>query len=378
MISIPPKYSLKGRRERHFYPTKAKALEAAADAKKKVEEFGNQARAIGPSLSEQAIAAEALLRPHGIGLLEAVSRIVKILEHESSSCLVEDAVTAFRSNGTTWSERQFTAYRLCGEKLIKSFGKRKISSIKSEELEKHLNETCGGDTTFNHTLGLVKAIWNWCARAPRKWTTTEAIDEIAPRATAGREIGVLSSREVRKLITTAELHFPDCVPAFAISLFTGMRQAELERLQASDVTKEGITVPAVSAKTKRRRFIQMPEPLTLWLAKYPLSEVGVVPVNWKRKEKAVRAKAGWKVWSDLLDPPMPADDAPEWPQNALRHTAASVALAIGKPIESLIFEHGHSGGTALLRRHYIGRMPRIEAEEIWNMGPNGTDAMRPV
>ncbi|MCB1089230.1 MAG: tyrosine-type recombinase/integrase, partial [Verrucomicrobiae bacterium] len=325
-----------------------------------------------PSLAEQATAAEALLKPHGISLLEAVRRQVEILDREKSSCLVAEAVRAFYTNGQpTWSERQAKAYRLCGDKLVRTFGRRNIATIRTEELQAHLEKTCGGAATFNHSLGLLKAIWNWSARAPRRWTTTEAIDCIVPKPSAGKEIGVLSAKEVRRLMESAESHFPDCVPAFAISLFTGMRQAELARLRAEDITEDGITVPAVSAKTKRRRFIQMPRPLAVWLAAYPITGQRVTPSNWIRKEKAVRAKAGWKVWTDLLDPPEPPKDAPEWPQNALRHTAASVALALGKPIETLIFEHGHSGGTVLLQRHYIGRMPKREAEAIWAIEPHG-------
>jgi len=38
--------------ERHFDSTKELAFTAAADAKKKMEKFGNQARAIAPSLAE--------------------------------------------------------------------------------------------------------------------------------------------------------------------------------------------------------------------------------------------------------------------------------------------------------------------------------------
>jgi hypothetical protein len=68
----------------------------------------------------------------------------------------------------------------------------------------------------------------------------------------------------------------------------------------------------------------------------------------------------------------PPEEAPEWPQNALRHTAASVALALGKELQTLIFEHGHSGGTEMLRKHYIGRVPKKDAQAIWTLGPKGT------
>jgi hypothetical protein len=123
----------------------------------------------------------------------------------------------------------------------------------------------------------------------------------------------------------------------------------------------------------------MPDPLAAWLAVYPIADC-VCPPNWSRKEKAVRRLAGWKVWSDLvptlkLKNPMkaePPENAPEWPQNALRHTAASVALALGKDLQTLIFEHGHSGGTEMLRKHYIGRMPKKDAQAIWTLGPKGT------
>lgn len=79
--------------------------------------------------------------------------------------------------------------------------------------------------------------------------------------------------------------------------------------------------------------------------------------------------------------PEPPPDLPAWPPNALRHTAASVAVALGKPLESLIFEHGHAGGVALLKRHYLGLMPKSEALQIWAIRPGGAvaeDALRVV
>jgi integrase len=223
---------------------------------------------------------------------------------------------------------------------------------------------------------LLVTFWRWCGKPPREWCKADALSHIERAETVSGAIGTLTASEAARLMATAEKHFPDTVPAFAIALFTGMRQREIERLEPGDVTREGITVPAASAKTKRRRFIQTPEPLAAWLAAYPIGET-VTPPNWYRKEKAVRRLAGWKVWSDLvptldLKPQMPAEppeDAPQWPGNALRHTAASVALAIGKPLEMLIFEHGHAGGVEMLRRHYIGRMPKAEALKIWSIAP---------
>jgi integrase len=252
-----------------------------------------------------------------------------------------------------------------------------LSTITGEELQKHLDTTTNGPGGFNQNLRLVRAIWKWCAKPPRKWCEDEPIKHLETKSTVSGEIGTLTAKQAAKLMQTAEKFLPDTVPAFAIALFTGMRQAEIDRLTPADLTSEGITVPAVSAKTKRRRFIQMPAPLAAWLKAYPVG-ASVTPPNWKRKEIAVRRLAGWKVWSDHvatldLKPKLtaePPEDAPEWPANALRHTAATVAVALGKNIEQLTFEHGHTGGLEMLRRHYVGAMSKAEALKIWALGPH--------
>lgn len=112
----------------------------------------------------------------------------------------------------------------------------------------------------------------------------------------------------------------------------------------------------------------MPPPLKPWLEEFLLDNT-VLPSNWSKKEKAVRRLAGWKVWSSMVVPNAPPADLPEWPHNALRHTHASVLVALGTPLETLTFEFGHSGGTQVLKSHYVGVMPKSEAEEIVKIKP---------
>lgn len=380
-LNIPAKHSETGRRQRFFYSTKDKALEAAAQFKETRDTFGAQSIGISPTLAEKAIAAEKLLEPLGIDLLEAVARFVEAENRERASVPIEQAVADFRATGTGWSDSQSRAYRLKGEKLIEAFPGRLISTITGEELRKHLEDSTGGPGAFNQALRLTRAIWRWCAKPPRKWCDLEAVAHLETQAAVSGEIGVLSAKQAQAVMRAAETHFPEAVPGFAIALFTGMRQAEIDRLRPSDITSEGITVPAVSAKTKRRRFIHMPEPLAAWLEVYPITDA-VTPPDWRRKQIAVRRVAGFRVWSDIvprlkIKPPLeaaPPAGLPEWPDNALRHTAATVALALGKPLEQLVFEHGHVGGLEMLRKHYIGALPKSEALKIWSIRPNGEEA----
>ena len=369
-VNIPAKVSETGKRQQFFYRTQALALAAAAEFKAKRDEFGSQARAIAPSLAEQATAAAALLSPLGINLLEAVRRFVATENRNRASATIEEATAAFQAVKEGMSGTQTTAYRLRCEKLVAEFPGRMLSTITGEELQAHLDATTNGPGGFNQNFRLVRAIWKWCAKPPRKWCDEEPIQHLETKAIVSGEIGVLTAKQARAVMEAAEKYFPEAVPSFAIALFTGLRQQEIDRLQPGDITVDGINLPATSAKTKRRRFIQMPAPLAAWLKAYPIVD-HVTPPDWNRKQRAVRRIAGFKVWSDLVEVPSPPDDLPEWPANALRHTAATVAVAMGKPLEQLVFEHGHTGGLEMLRRHYVGAMPKKEALAIWAIGPHG-------
>jgi integrase len=372
-LNIPAKHSESGRRERHFFRTRDQALAAAAKLKGQRDTFGASAIAIAPSLAEAATAAAKLLEPYGVGLLEVVRQYVEREARLLASVPIEKALKAFHAAHPNWSDSHSRMHRLRGGKLTEAFAGRQLASITGEELREHIAATTNGGPSHNLAVRLAASFFRWASKQPRGWCDDEAVKHLEKVKENAGEIGVLTAAEAARLMAAAEAHHADCVAPFAIALFTGMRQAELERLRPSDITAEGITVPAVSSKTKRRRFVAMPEPLADWLAAYPIGK-HVCPPNWQRKEKAVRRLAGWAVWTDLVEPSEPPADLPPWPSNALRHTAATAAVGLGKPIEVLVFEHGHSGGVALLKRHYLGVLPKAEAAAIWALRPHGKSA----
>lgn len=375
-LSIPAAYSSTGKRQQLFFKTQREAKEAADHWKRQASDFGKQSRAINPTLAETAVQAEAMLKPFGVGLLEAVQYYVEREEANRASSPVSEAVQAFQDAHEHWSPSYTTAQTSRGRKLADAFGDRPLASITGQEITDHITQTTGGPDAWNLAVRLIKSFWRWCAIPPRQWCQTDPVDHLETKRTVAGEVGVLTAKQVQELFNVAERHLPEAVPALAISVFTGMRQAELSRLTPADITREGITVPAASAKTKRRRFINMPPALAEWLEVYSIKET-VIPPNWNRKQKAIRRLAGWRVWSDLvpyIDPslePAAPDNLPPWPENAIRHTNASVLLATGATVETLGFEFGHTGGSEMLRRHYAGVMPRKEALAILAIGPRG-------
>jgi len=399
-LSVPPKLSPTGKRQNLLYRTQALALVAAGDLRDKREEFGNQARAISPVLADQATAAAALLKPHDITVLEAArqtsaaiallapfgitplqaaERIASMERENLASTPVEDAVSKFQVAKESKSDKQKSAIKHMAKHFCEDFAGRQLSTITGAEIAKHIDDRTSGPSAFNAKLRLFITFWRWAAKSPRMWCKADALSLIDPREAPLGIIGTLTSKQAAQLMATSEKHFLDTVVPFAVALFTGMRQAEINRLEPEDFTSEGITVPAINdRKNNRRRFIEIPAPLAAWLKEYPITD-SVIPANWQRKYDAVRRLAGWKIWSDLvptlnLEPKMrkaPEDHLPAWPANALRHTAATVVLALGKPIEKLIFEHGHTEGVEMLRSHYIGKITKKDALAIWAIGPKG-------
>lgn len=351
-----------------FFPTRDKAKDYAAELREKYEDNGNNSSVVAPALADEAHRAAELLKPYGISLIEAARMAMRAKETELQSCLMEDALKLFLQGKAGRSKTHTNAYGYMKRDLLESFQGRNLASITGVELQKHIEWAAPTPAGFNALARLIRAFWRWCAKHPRDWCKAELVEVLEPKETKNAEIGVLNTKQCRSLLEAARNHHPDCVPGFAISMFTGLRKSELGRLQKADITAEGINLPASSTKTGRRRFIQMPSPLAAWLKAFPVAET-VLPANWHKKEKAVRRLAGWRVWTDLVEPNEPPGNLPEWPHNALRHTHASVYVALGKPLEALIFEFGHSGGTQVLKSHYVGVMPKSEANKIMKLLP---------
>lgn len=374
-INIPAKVSETGRRQQFFYRTQKLAKKASQEFKKKYDEFGSQTRAIPPTVAEQAMAAKALLDPFGITILEAASRIAA-LEQLLSSVKIEAALDAFKEAKDGLSDKHKQAINQMANHLLEKFRGIEMADIKGTDVEALMEEKINGPSSFNGRLRLLKNFWRWCAHPKRGWCKPNTLDVTERKTEEPGETEVLTAAQAEELLSQAEKHLPDCIIPFCIPLYTGMRQAELRRLKPSDITMEGISVPAANdRKNKRRRYIQMPPPLAKWLKAYPIDKF-VCPPNFLRKQLALKRLAGFGVWSDYVEKfgmeATPDEDSPQWPQNGLRHTAASMAVALKKPLPDLLFEHGHTGGEETLKKHYLGLMPQSEAKKIWALAPDST------
>src|SRR4029079_11226046 len=130
--------------------------------------------------------------------------------------------------------------------------------------------------------------------------------------------GILTVNETARLLEAASL---DVLPHAAIAAFAGLRRAELERLDWSDVhfDSELIEVTAEKSKTARRRFVKMQPNLREWLLTLRQHRGAVVCDNFRNQFEEARASSG----------------IAEWESNALRHSFASYHLAHFKDAAAL-------------------------------------------
>jgi integrase len=140
----------------------------------------------------------------------------------------------------------------------------------------------------------------------------------------------------------------------AIGAFAGLREAEIQRLDWSeiDLARGHIEVKAAKAKSARRRIVPIQPNLTAWLQPYSGMTGPVVPAGARRKLARVRK----------------ATKLTRWPNNGLRHSFASYRLAEINNAPHVSVELGHTSPQMLYGTYRELVLP-TEAERYWKVEP---------
>ncbi len=374
-LSIPPTYSSTGKRQQLFFKTRALAEAEADRLKGEVRQFGEQARAISASLAEAATEAARLLEPFGIGIVEAARFFAATRAKETASRPLEDAADEWLvfCEAKELRTRTLASYRATAKRLKSALGTRTLATVTSTDLQAAIAPTGTAGTAAQVEIRNARAFWLWAANK-KGWCQKETFTVEAPGGNREKEIEILTPEAARCLMETAAKYFPQAVPLYAVQLFAGVRAQEASLLQSENVTGEGIELLASVAKKRRRRHIALNATLAAWLKKFPFESCS----NWQRVDAACRRLAGWDLKSSLVSEmvaagtlaKLPKPTRGTWPQNCLRHSHASYAIAAGEvDLKDLLFEFGHSGGEDLLRQHYVGAASKKAALEFFAILP---------
>src|SRR4029453_3304192 len=213
--------------------------------------------------------------------------------------------------------------------------------------------------THNHYRNALRLAFNFAVRRgyasenPAVKTEKANVLRAAP--------GILTVTQAARLLEAAT---PDVLPYVAIGLFAGLRPAEIDRLDWSEIDFESglIEVKAAKSKTAQRRFVTIQPNLRMWLLPLRQHKGNVTPQNCFRQ---------------LFEHARDAAGINDWPENALRHSFASYHLAHFKNAAATALELGHHD-SRITFAHYRELVKPTEAERYWNIRPSTTEKIVPL
>ena len=354
-VSVPPKMSESGNRERRFF---AKKKEAETFIQQTRTRVGNEGTATHGLTSVQREAAAAAFKLLGDAppshLIDVVRAYLEIKKKQEKSRTFEELRVAFLKAKAKRSEpyqRQMRAAFAKFEKL----NELNLTTIEPFQIEDSLKGT--PPSALNGHLRVAKAAFFFAIK--KGWLTVNPVKRVDFEEIDRDEVQVLNNDQVEALLNACIKLDSELLPYHLFGIFAGIRPKELERMEWKDVRLEEhhILLPKGVTKGNYRRVIDIEDALVGWLewfvGKHGEQTGSVTPdTNLRRRLRAVRHSAG----------------VTEWVQDVMRHTYASNWLAKYESRDRLRANMGHRTSEILLN-HYHQAIPRKEAEKFWSLRP---------
>lgn len=208
-------------------------------------------------------------------------------------------------------------------------------------------------TTRASNIGRLSALFSFGVR--RKWIAENPCRQLE-RITIERTVPrILTPAESERLMRWAQFEKPEMVGYLAKSLFVGIRPEEADRLQPDRIDEGNglIIIDAAASKVRNRRIIELQPAAVEWLAQArKLGCLDPVHLSTRRRWiKDARAHLGFT----------------SWPQDILRHSAASYLMATVKNANLVAEWLGNSAD--ILRTHYRELVSAEDAAAFWGIRP---------
>ena len=366
-ISIPPKLSDTGKRQKRFFDTKELALGEIQRLKVRKENHGTAAKLLSPADEQQAVTALRLIRNKGITLQfsEIVGDYIARWEQRNASVplshLWDEYEKLMKRNQRSAVHIKSLRYT---RDRFEALEAKLVADLTVADIEKGLE---GASSSYRNALLVrIKAVLNYGMSGGRKWLLSNPAEDCEVIRRKIGEVAIYTPEEIKTLLeTTATLH-PELVPAVALMTFAGIRPDHLggeitklswEHLVLKDKQKR-VELPASITKAGKRRTVTIRPALASWLAWHKDRTKGddaackglVCPVKGQRLRTALR-----EIYSTAKV---------ERVQDGLRHSFASYLVPIDGA-DRAEAELGHGGGREMLNRHYRSDVRSAVAGKFW-------------
>jgi hypothetical protein len=252
-------------RGRKFFKTKAEAEAERLRQITTLERHGREAVGLPPGELYAIIEARKKLAKHGKTIDDAATFSLDYLErirrcNVTVAQLAREVLDAKRKDGMSTTYIDDLKKRLA--RFCADFGERKIACITVEELDNWLRALPGSPKSRANYRANVGVLFSYAER--RRMIDTNPILHTARPKLPDNPPGIFSVDDLAALLRAAATRAPDIVPMLAIAGFAGIRDAEIKRLDWSEVgQKRGyIEVKSHKAKSARRRIVEVQPNLT--------------------------------------------------------------------------------------------------------------------
>ncbi len=349
-----------GERIRETFETKGEAETKATEIRNRVENEGRAAFNLPDAVRVEATKAVETLKPYNASIREAVEHYVEHVLKYRTAPTVKEIVEKLLADAAANHRRERTIKDLASRlgAFVESYGDQRIAEITREELKGWLNDpTLSARSRINYAVKLSQ-LWNYAIA--EGWAENNIVASIPRPDAEDSEPAIFTVEQTVRLLEHAEKH--DLLPYVALGLFAGLRSAEIQRLDWSNVklAERNIIVGSNVAKKRSRRVVAINDTLAAWLPLCAKSKGAVVPLESNRTLYWRLAKL--------------AEDAglEKWPDNGLRHSCASYSLALTGDAVRVAYQLGNSAD--MIHRHYKALVTAADAKRFFALRPAADEA----
>ena len=373
-ISIPPRLSDSGKRQKRYFKTKAEAEGAAERIKIRKENHGTAAKLLSPADEQQAVSAFKLLRDFGseTQLSEIVGDYLDRLREKQASKTLTVAWDEYLARTDEHLSESHTKNLKSTKKRLENLHDKMVCDITAKEIDDCLD---GASASYrNAMLREIRAVLNWCMGGSRKWLSNNPADDCDFSKTKKiGEVRIYTVDQVKKILLAGVKEHAEIVPALSMMLFAGIRpdqeDGEITKLEWSHVLHDDrhhtrIELPGSITKTGKQRSVKIRPALFSWIQWHQrelekskpkgIKKVSLTGLVSPEKGTALRKKIR-RVFEEA---------GVERIQDGFRHTFASY-LSKSENLDIVETELGHLGGREVLNRHYRTDVRESIANKFW-------------
>ncbi len=353
VIWVPKYLNPSGKAAYMYFHTKAEAerkrgeLLAATRTESKMD-------VLSPAQVRDAVRAFERLAEAGvdISLDRTVETALPLLKSSGHHVSVNQLCLEFaESKAASWSATSRRNFATISKLFLEAFDGVAVADVTGRSLEAWLSARFPSAGYKANALRTLRPAFSYAVRQDLITANPFAkVEQVRTRTQEG--VDVFTPQEARRLMETAPA---DCIAAFSLLLFAGIRPAELTRLTWGNMRDGFIHISPAIAKTAQVRNVEIEENLSAWLSisgEHEPTEP-ICPPNWLRKRQETVKKAKLQGRTDTA-----------------RHSYATYYLSKYKDANALKANMGHSRGSDTLFIHYRAAATPDDAEEYWNIYPD--------